>query len=114
MALSFFAAGGAIGVLATGGAWAWMLWEQFGNPLFPFYNTIFRSPEAPIAAIADLRFMPRNIWDAALYPFYWLVGMHPSSEWPFRDPRFAILFVLLAALQERKPPLQDAGFHASG
>lgn len=97
MALSFFAAGGAIGVLATGGAWAWMLWEQFGNPLFPFYNTIFRSPEAPIAAIADLRFMPRNIWDAALYPFYWLVGMHPSSEWPFRDPRFAILFVLLAA-----------------
>jgi hypothetical protein len=74
-----------------------MLWEQFGNPLFPFYNTIFRSPEAPVAAIADLRFLPRSLWDAAAYPFYWLVGIHPSSEWPFRDPRFAILLVLFAA-----------------
>jgi len=97
LALTCFAAGGAIGGLWTGGAWAWMLWEQFGNPLFPFYNTIFRSPEAPVAAIADLRFLPRSLWDAAAYPFYWLVGIHPSSEWPFRDPRFAILLVLFAA-----------------
>lgn len=93
----FFAAGGAVGGMATGGAWAWMLWEQFGNPLFPFYNTVFRSPEAPIEAIADMRFLPRSLWDAAAYPFYWLVGMHPSSEWPFRDPRFAIVSVLFAA-----------------
>src|SRR5467141_203903 len=97
LALTCFAAGGAIGGLWTGGAWAWMLWEQFGNPLFPFYNTIFRSPEAPVAAIADLRFLPRSLWDAAAYPFCWLVGIHPSSEWPFRDPRFAILLVLFAA-----------------
>lgn len=96
-AMVFFAAGGAVGGMATGGAWAWMLWEQFGNPLFPFYNTVFRSPEAPIEAIADMRFLPRTLWDAAAYPFYWLVGMHPSSEWPFRDPRFAIVSVLFAA-----------------
>jgi hypothetical protein len=95
-AMSCFAAGGAIGVIGTGGAWSWMLWQQFGNPLFPFFNTIFRSPEAPIEAIADLRFMPHNLWDAAAYPFYWLVGIHRSSEWPFRDPRFAISFVLFA------------------
>ena len=96
-ALACFAAGGAIGGMGAGGAWAWMLWEQFGNPLFPFYNTVFQSPEAPVAAITDLRFLPRNLWDAAAYPFYWLVGIHPSSEWPFRDPRFAILSVLFAA-----------------
>src|SRR5258707_3841528 len=53
-ALSYFLLGGAIGALGTGGAWSWMLWQQFGNPGFPFYNTIFRSPEAPIEAIADL------------------------------------------------------------
>jgi hypothetical protein len=97
VALSCFAVGGAIGGIGTGGAWAWTLWEQFGNPLFPFYNTVFRSPEAPVAAIADLRFLPRSLWDAAAYPFYWLVGLHPSSEGPFRDPRFAILFVLFVA-----------------
>ena len=97
MALSFFAVGGAIGGLGTGGAWAWTLWQEFGNPLFPFYNTIFRSPEAPLMTMADGRFLPHNLWDAAAYPFYWLVGNHRSSEGPFRDPRFAILLVLLAA-----------------
>jgi hypothetical protein len=97
MAMSWFMLGGAIGGLVTGGAWAWMLWQQFGNPLFPFYNTIFRSPEAPIAPIVDVRFMPRSLWEAAAYPFYWLIGDHPSSEGPFRDPRFAVVYVLLAA-----------------
>src|SRR5258706_939873 len=96
-ALSYFLLGGAIGALGTGGAWSWMLWQQFGNPVFPFYNTIFRSPEAAIEAIADRRFMPQNLWDAAAYPFYWVIGNHRSSEDPFRDPRFAILFVLFLA-----------------
>ena len=96
-ALAYFAAGGAIGALGTGGAWSWMLWQEFGNPVFPFYNTVFHSPEAPEEAIADLRFMPHGLLDAAAYPFYWLVGNHRSSEWAFRDPRFAILFVVLAA-----------------
>src|SRR6266566_2011178 len=73
------------------------LWEQCGNPLFPFYNTVFRSPEAPIETMADLRFLPHSLWDAAAYPFYWLIGIHRSSEGPFRDPRFAILFVLFVA-----------------
>src|SRR5258706_14048593 len=74
-----------------------MLWQQFGNPVFPFDNTIFRSPEAPIEAIADPRFMPQNLWDAAAYPFYWVTGNHRSSEDPFRDQRFAIALVLFLA-----------------
>lgn len=92
-----FAIAGAAGGLATGGAWAWRLWAQFGNPLFPFYNSIFRSPEAPLAPNADLRFMPHNLLDAAAYPFYWLAGDHPSLELPFRDPRFVLVTVLFAA-----------------
>jgi hypothetical protein len=97
MALWLFGLGGAVGALGTGGAWAWTLWHQFGNPVFPFYNTIFRSPEAPIEAIADLRFMPRSLWEAIAYRFYWLVGNYRSSEAPFRDPRFAVSLVLFAA-----------------
>jgi hypothetical protein len=97
LALGCFAVGGAVGGLGTGGAWAWMLWEQFGNPVFPFYNTVFRSPEAPLDAIADLRFMPHGLWDAAAYPFYWLVGNYRSNELPFRDPRFALVVILAGA-----------------
>lgn len=94
-ALVWFGAGSGIGMLATGGAWAFKLWRAFGSPLFPFYNTIFRSPEAPLAPLVDTRFMPHGVIDALAYPFYWLVGLHPSSEWPFRDPRFALVIVLM-------------------
>jgi hypothetical protein len=96
LALSCFAAGSGIGALGTGGAWAWTLWQQFGNPVFPFYNAIFRSPEAALQSFADVRFMPHSLWEAFAYPFYWAIGDHRSSEWAFRDPRFAIAFVLLA------------------
>ena len=89
-----FAAGSAVGALVTGGAWAWTLWQQFGNPVFPFFNTIFKSAEAPLASIVDKQFMPHGLLDAAAYPFYWLIGDHRSSEWAFRDPRFAVLIVL--------------------
>ncbi len=98
LSTGLFAVGSAIGGLITGGAWAITLWQQFGNPVFPFYNNIFRSSEAPLNSIADLRFLPRSLLDAAAYPFYWLVGIHPSSEEYFRDPRFATAFVLLFAL----------------
>jgi hypothetical protein len=96
LAMASLATGSAAGILATGGPWAWMLWEQFGNPVFPFFNTVFRSPEAQLAPFVDTRFMPRDLLDAAAYPFYWLVGDHRSSESAFRDPRFAVLIVLFA------------------
>ncbi|MGJ5207437.1 glycosyltransferase family 87 protein [Bradyrhizobium sp. HKCCYLR20261] len=97
-ALVTFGAASAAGVIVTAGPWAWKMARDFGSPLFPFYNTIFRSPEAPLVSIVDTRFMPQGLLDALAYPFYWVVGIHPSSEWSFRDPRFAIVIVLLIAL----------------
>jgi hypothetical protein len=98
LSAGLFAIGCAIGGLTTGGAWAFMLWQQFGNPAFPFFNAIFQSSEAPLHSIADVRFLPHSLLDAAAYPFYWFLGDHRSSEWDFRDPRFATAFVLLFAI----------------
>jgi hypothetical protein len=97
LAVCYFATGAAIGALGTGGAWAWTMWQELGNPVFPFFNVIFRSPEAAYESMFDLRFLPRNSWEALAYPFYWAIGDYRSSEGPFRDPRFAIVFVLFAA-----------------
>ena len=94
--IGLFALGNAAGGLATGGAWALMLWRQFGSPVFPYFNNIFRSPEAPIDPLADGRFLPHGLLDAMAYPFYWLIGDHRSSEFAFRDPRFAVVVVLVA------------------
>jgi hypothetical protein len=87
--------GGAGGALATGGAWSLMLWREMGNPIFPLFNGIFQSRELVPMNIMDWQFMPRGILDALAYPFYWLVGDNRSSEYPFRDARFAIAMLLL-------------------
>jgi len=87
--------GGAVGAVATGGAWSLMLWREMGNPIFPLFNGIFQSRELVPMNIMDWQFMPRGILDALAYPFYWLVGDNRSSEYPFRDARFAIAMLLL-------------------
>ncbi|BAM87304.1 hypothetical protein S58_12940 [Bradyrhizobium oligotrophicum S58] len=93
-----FGTGSALALIVTAGPWALKMARDYGSPLYPFYNTIFRSPEAPLVSIADTRFMPSGLIDALAFPFYWVIGEHPSSEWPFRDPRFAVVIVLLIAL----------------
>lgn len=88
------ALGGAIGGVATGGAWSLMLWHEMGNPVFPLFNGIFRSRELWPVNILDTQFLPRNLWDALAYPIYWMLGDHRSSEYPFRDARFATAIAL--------------------
>jgi hypothetical protein len=91
------ALGGAIGGLATGGAWSLMLWREMGNPIFPLFNGVFQSKELAPNNIMDMQFLPKSFWDALAYPFYWLLGDHRSSEYPFRDARFAVAMVLMLA-----------------
>jgi hypothetical protein len=87
--------GGALGALATGGAWGLMLWRELGNPIFPLFNAVFQSRELAPMNIMDWQFLPRGMLDALAYPFYWLVGDNRSSEYPFRDARFAVATVLI-------------------
>lgn len=87
--------GGAVGALATGGAWGLMLWRELGNPIFPLFNAVFQSRELVPANIMDWQFLPRGVLDALAYPFYWLAGDNRSSEYPFRDARFAVASVLV-------------------
>jgi len=87
--------GGAIGAVVTGGAWSMMLWREMGNPVFPLFNAVFQSPELVPTNIMDWQFLPHGLLDALAYPFYWLVGDNRSSEYPFRDARFAVATVLI-------------------
>jgi hypothetical protein len=95
LAMIYIAIGGAIGTLLGGGAWGLMLWREFGNPLFPLLAGLFPSPELPSVTILDRQFIPRSFLDGLAYPFYWLMGDYRSSEFPFRDARFAILMLLI-------------------
>ena len=98
--------GSTLGFVVAGGWWAYRLWANFGSPLFPFYNNIFKSKFYPATTFVDTRFLPTSFGDALSYPFQWVLGLHPSSESSFRDARFAVIFLglglLLAALLWRK------------
>lgn len=95
LAMTCLAIGGAIGSVIAGGAWSLMLWREFGNPFFPLVNSLFPSPEMHQITVLDRQFIPRSFLDGLAYPFYWVAGNFRSSELPFRDARFALLFVLV-------------------
>jgi hypothetical protein len=95
-ALGCVALGGAIGSLVAGGWWSFLLWRDFGNPVFPLFNGVFPSPELSSVNILDRQFIPDGWLDGLAYPFYWLAGDNRSSEYAFRDARFAVALVLLA------------------
>lgn len=89
--------GGVVGFLLVAGYWHFALWHRFGNPIFPFANNVFRSPDAPFSSLRDARFLPTTIWDIVLYPVYWLLGgsptpglMSPASETDPKDARYIL------------------------
>ena len=86
---------GSVGIMISAGPHMFKLWKAFGNPLFPYYNAIFRSPYYVFNNVLDRRFLPRDIYQAIFYPFYFIKDQHLVSELIFRDCRLAICYALL-------------------
>ena len=98
-AVALFGIGAAVGALALGGWWWFRLWQFSGNPLFPLYNDVFKSPLAWPGDFVDRRFFPRRLAQWLFYPFFWAVDRTPvvtEPDQPMRDARIAI--ALVAAL----------------
>ncbi|GIL39193.1 hypothetical protein [Roseiterribacter gracilis] len=93
-AIVLFGLGGAIGAAITGGFWWYALWRETGNPLFPFANTIFKSPLIKIADYSDPTFRPRDWFTRILFPFIFTTDSRKVAEWDFRDVRIAVAYVL--------------------
>ena len=90
-ALGWFALAAAAGAALSGGAWWAWLAHRYGDPVFPYFNEIFRSPWAAPVPGTDLRFLPRTLWQALAYPLFWaFTRCTLVSELPVRDPRVAL------------------------
>jgi hypothetical protein len=83
-----------LGFLATYGWWGWILWREFANPFFPYFNSIFQSPWWSPVDFFDRNFGPRNWRQAIFFPLYFAREPLLVAEISFRDWRFATLFVL--------------------
>ena len=95
-----FAAGTGV-VLAfalTAGPWMLTMYERYGNPLFPYFNDVFRSPWADPVSFSATRFGPASAGEWLVFPFMLLWKLeHYVSEPEFRDARPALLYALALA-----------------
>jgi hypothetical protein len=86
------------GFLLIAGVWVGLLWREFGNPFFPFFNKFFQSPDYALENIRHYRYLPADLTDALSVPFRMaLPDADVYTETFSPDSRFAFLIVFLSA-----------------
>jgi hypothetical protein len=104
-----FGAAAVLGCLAVAGHHLLALWRDFGNPIFPFLNDLFRSPYAEPQSLRDMRFVPHDLMQAIASPFRWMViNQYLVMEAHFRDWRGAVasLAAVATVLARMAQPLR--------
>jgi hypothetical protein len=86
-----FGATALLGVLLTSGYWMLILYLKFRNPLFPFYNSFFRSSYMAPVDFSVPWVLPQNAAQYLLWPVYFLTP-HPERG-HLRDGRLTLVFV---------------------
>lgn len=78
-----------IGLFLYTGFWYSDIYTNFGNPVFPYWNNIFKSSYAP-TVVLDKNFFqyPQNIFQTIFYP-YWLLFNQKDG---LRDLRLSFLY----------------------
>jgi len=90
-----FGLGILLGLTLSLGPWALFLQEHYGNPLFPYFNNIFKSPLAPLTSARDVQFIPGTWSDRLLFPFVFMASPYRVGEIPWRDLRLPVLYITL-------------------
>jgi hypothetical protein len=93
--LIWFSLGGLLGFLLTNGYWLLALWKLFHNPLFPYYNKIFKSPYFYAFNLVDSRFFPKGLLQHLFYPFYFSWKPSLVNGYNFWDFRLPVVYILL-------------------
>jgi hypothetical protein len=89
-----------VGFAIVAAPWSYRLEEIFGNPMFPMFNNVFRSPEFTTESMGNAyRFIPESIGEALWRPFAMIDPVQMvHEELSAPDPRYAILAALLILL----------------
>lgn len=98
-ACATYALGGIVAVAVLGGPWFALVYREFGNPLFPHLNALFRSPDFPPVNLGAERYAAQGLGDALAFPFR-LASPHSMTyvEIAAPDFRLAVLALALVAL----------------
>ena len=94
--LSFFFGVGVLGGLALfGGFWMAHLWVEYGNPVFPHMNHLFKSPFAALSGYVNVSFFPDSRLERLFFPVFFTFAPLKVGEVPFFDLRILTLFLLV-------------------
>ena len=93
-----FGIGTLAGIALTAGWWFRTMWQTFGNPLFPQFNDIFRSPLAQQLGVIDNYHMPKNALEALFWPVVFSFDFTRVSELVLRQTIWPILYLLFAGV----------------
>jgi hypothetical protein len=89
----------ALGFVIVCAPWSLHLERNFGNPLFPLLNSVFRSPQFPTAKMMDYRFVPDSLAAALLRPFAIVMPRFAvDDELQAPDVRYAVALVAATLL----------------
>lgn len=80
------------GLMASAGYWWLTMWKQFGNPLFPQFNQIFRSPLAQQLGVIDTFHLPQSAVEALLWPYIIMRDYQRVSEIAIRPAILPVLY----------------------
>jgi len=98
LALAFVFGLGVVAAFAViDGPWMWMLWRDYGNPLFPYFNSLFHSPMALSATYRDDRFIPHGLAAGLAFPITFSMNPYKAGEYLFRDYRILVTYGVLLA-----------------
>lgn len=100
--------------LALSGWWLWRIWQETGNPLFPYFNDLFQSPVAPVGNNRASGAMPEGLLETLFYPL--LFTLEPRRIDSFVHDTKLLLFYLASPLGLvagwlglRRPPARGGG-----
>jgi len=92
-------AGGALGFALFSAPWMWSMYQQTGNPIFPYFNYYWKSPLVHATSYRDLRFVPgyRPWWQQLFFPLLFSYDFHVADDLGFQDIRVALAYLLVPA-----------------
>lgn len=71
-----------------------LIYRLTGNPVFPLYNGLFKSPYWPQGAVFDPRWGPWGVFETVIWPVLMFFKPDRLSEFPFYSGRLSIGYIL--------------------
>lgn len=88
--MGLFMLAGVTGGVLTIAPWAIHVWRETGNPLFPYYNQWFQSPDALPFPYVFSAYRPESLWSALRSPWDLASGNRWFSEVATADGRLLL------------------------